>query len=306
MKKILLLSAVLLWGFTACDIKDDLDDCPGGETRIQVYVEKFQHEEGRSIPENSEAQFNTRIARMHFYLYKGDELQEQGVLDMTNVSAQTYTFTYPALSYGDYTLVLLGNTENNMPSRAIPDMDLVYPGYAVTEDYFRDSFEFTVGDREGHAYVTQLKRVQGVVRFTFLNMPAYITGVDVSLDELSSHSHRNGSYTDEYTFNRFQPESALERDENNAHSFSVLTFPTLENERTSWRVKLYRDGSEEPYFDQVILTDLQALRNQLLDLVMDFGQLGDAGSFRYYVNLDGQWDGWHDVKVPVTGPNVWN
>ena len=306
MKKILLISLSLLVMFTACDIKEDRDDCPGGETRIQVYVEKFQHEEGRSIPENSEAQFNTRIHSIYYYLYKGDDLQEQGVLDATDISAQTYTFTYPSLSYGDYTLVLLGNTENNMPSRSIPEMDLVYPGYAVTEDYFRDSFDFTVSDPDGHAYVTQLQRVQGVVRFTFLNMPAHITGIDVSLDELSSHSFRDGSYTDEYTFSRYLPQSDLVRDENNVVSFSVLTFPTLEDERTSWRVKLYRDGSEQPYFDRVVLTDLQALRNQLLDLVMDFGELGDGGSFRYYVNLDGLWDGWHDIKVPVDGPNVWN
>ena len=305
MKKILLLSAVILWGFTACDIKEDQDDCPGGETRIQVYVEKFQHEEGLTIPQNSEAQFNTRIGTMNFYLYKDGNLVEEGVIDATSISAQTYTFDYPALSYGDYTLVLLGNTENNMPSRSIPAMALVYPGYADTEDYFRDSFEFTVSDRQEHHYITQLKRVHGVVRFTFLNMPAYITGIDVSLDHLSSQNHRNGSYTDEYTFNRYQPESALERDENNAHSFSVLTFPTLSGEETSWRVKLYRDGSQTPYYDRIVLGELEVVRNQLLDLVMDFGG-GEGGGFNFYIDLDKQWDGWHDVKVPVDGPNVWN
>lgn len=303
MKKILLLSAVLLWGFTACNIKEDQDDCPGGETRIQVYVEKFQHEEGLSIPQNSEAQFNTRIGVMNFYLYKDGEMVEEGVIDATSISAQTYTFDYPSLEYGDYSLLLLGNTENNMPSRSIPDMELVYPGYATTEDYFRDFFEFTVADRQEHNYVTQLKRVQGVVRFTFLNVPDYITGIDVSLDKLSSHSHRNGSYTDEYTLSRFQQESVLTRDENNTHSFSVMTFPTLPGEQTSWRLKLYRDGSELPYYDQIAATELDVLRNQLLNLGMNFG-LGEPDGFNFFIDMDTQWDGSNGVDIPINDPGA--
>lgn len=297
MKKILLTALSLLFVLTACDIKEDREDCPGGETRIQVYVEKFQSVEGASIPNNSEAQFNTHIEVMNFYLYKDDDLVEQGQLDMSTHNAQTYSFVYPALSYGDYTLVLLGNTTDNMPeTRSVPDMDLVYPGYAKTDDYFRNSFEFTVEDREDHTYVTQLQRVQGIARFTFLNMPDYITGIDVALDELSSHSHRNGSYTDKYTLNRYLPYEDLERDESNTFTFSVMAYPTLSDEKTSWRVKLYRDDSEIPYYDQIVLTDLHLLRNQLLDLVMDFGQGSGTGEFRFYINLNGQWDGWHNVN----------
>ena len=289
----------LLFVLTACNIKDDLDDCPGGDTRIHVYVEKFQHEDGKGIPENSEAKFNTRIDVVNFYLYKGGDIVDQGTLDAAGITTQTHTFDFPELSYGDYTLVLLGNTEGNMPTRSIPDMDLVYPGYAATHDYFRDSFEFTVKDREDHAYVTQLKRVQGVVRFTFLNLPAYITGIDVSLDELSSHSHRDGSYTDEYTLNRFLPHDDLERDESNTFSFSVMAYPTLKGELGSWRVKLYRNGSAEPYYDQIVLTDLRLLRNQLLDLVMDFGQGAGPQDFNFYIDLNTRWDGWHEVGGPV-------
>ena len=317
MKKIVLTTLSLLFMLTACNVKEDLDDCPGGETRIQVYVEKFQSEEDGSMPANSEAQFNTRINDLTFYLYKGDDLVEQGELDVTGVTAQTYSFAYPSLSYGDYTLVLLGNTSNNRPAlRSIPDTDLVYPGYAKTEDYFRDSFDFTVEDKEVHTYTTQLKRVQGLVRFNFLNLPDYVTAIDVTLDELSSHSHRDGSYTDEYTFSRHLAESVLVRDAENAHSFTVMTYPTLDGEKSSWRVKVYRDGSDVPYYDRIVMTDLHVLRNQLLDLTVEFPDDPDdpdptpdpdpdPEDINFYVGLNNEWDGQNLVEVPVEGPEVW-
>lgn len=296
MKRILLLASVALVSLAGCNIHDDTDDCPGGVS-IGIYVEKFQSEEGKTIPENSEALFKTRISELIYYLYRGGELAESGTIDFSGAGGQTYTFTRNSLREGDYTLVLYANTADNRPaSRALPGWTLSYPGYERTKDYFSDRFGFKVEYNKQSEYVTQLKRVQDIVRFNFLNLPSYITRIEVELDKLSSRSHIDGTYTNEYKFEMALSGDDLQTNADGDLIVPVMTFPTLRDEASSWTVRLYRDGQSEPFYNDVVLADLHALRNQLLDLVMDTGA---GGEFSFYVNLDAKWDGSHVVGGPV-------
>lgn len=304
MKKIVILLAACFYTLTGCNsVKTGADTelCPGGECRIQVYVEKFQSQAGLSIPENSEAQFNTRIQTLSYYLYRDGSLYQSGEIPgVASITAQTYLFSRADMLPGRYELVLLGNTHDNMPQmRDAGSAELTYPGYDRTADYFMDRFEFTVSDAENHEYITQLKRVHGFVRFNFLNLPADATSVEVQLDELTSHSYINGTYDGDYLFTRLLPATELQSTATNTFTSSVMTFPTMAGQQTSWRVRLYRDGETTPYYDNLIRNDLQVVRNQLLDLTMDFGTGDGTGDFTFSVGLDSEWDSWHELVGAV-------
>lgn len=304
MKKIVILLAACFYTLTGCNsVKTGASTelCPGGECRIQVYVERFQSQAGLSIPENSETQFNTRIQTLWYYLYKNGSLYQSGEIPgVTEVTAQTYLFTRADLSQGRYELVLLANTQDNMPQmRDARSTELTYPGYDRTADYFIDRFEFMVNDAENHDYITQLKRVQGIVRFNFLNLPAEATTVEVELDELTSRSYLDGGYAGEYLFTRQLPAAELQAAANDTFTSAVMTFPTMTGEQTAWVVRLYRDGETTPYHNEVVRTDLQVVRNQLLDLTMDFGTGDGTGDFSFSVGLDNEWDSWHELVGAV-------
>lgn len=299
MKRILLGLAAVLFVFTAC-IKKDLEECPpvipasGSTLAVNVFVERFQGTMPVRALANTEEKFNDRIQKLQYYLYLDDKVVEKGVIEgVKDITAPSYLFMRENLAPGNYKLAFLANTNEGIMKSVTDVLDeiiVIYPGYERTEDYFVEVFPFTITETKAHhEFDALLKRMQGVVRYNFKNLGPDIRAIEIKMDGLCWHGCINGRYMEDYEITRRVDISDITKAGERNTSFFMGTFPTMENRKSSWTLKLYTEDSY-PYYDKMVTDTLQVVRNQLLDIT---AELNDA-EIIFTVEVDKKWDGSSD------------
>jgi len=280
--------------FSSC-IKDGLDECPEGTVRIHLFVEKFRNKSQNPL-DDRELDFGQRVSHIRYYLYKDGKLKEQEVLEkFKTIAKDSYTFDFNQLDFGDYKLVVVANSAKKALTGDGIDADkllLTYPGSADTEDFFTAVFPFKVSSNAPAEYNVGLLRTQGVIRYTFKNMPADVTGIGVVMRNVSSLKWVTGDYAENCEANRtFTVIKQVNRKSNEEEQEYVIgTFPTLRNQKSAYYLSLFRGRDAEPYYQQMITDTLTVLRNQLLDITATFS----GGSFDFEVDINNEWNGGSD------------
>lgn len=269
-------------------VKEDLDPCPVGNVKMNVYAEKFQNTSENAM-DNTEGRFADRIRHLRYFLYQEGKLKEKGVVsNLSAVNGAFYTLNWQNLDFGDYQLVVVGNSTADAltgDESSADNLLLTYPGADLTEDYFSAVFPFKVDCDCTTEYNVGLSRVQGVVRYTFKNIPADLTDIEVGMTGITNLKHITGNYEGAGTATHHYsvvPVGAV----TDPH-FSIGTFPTLPDKKAVFSMKLYRNHETTPYYDQVVTDTLQIRRNQLLDIVTTFSD----GKISFEVKMDASWNG---------------
>lgn len=305
MKKLLLIAAVI-FGITACVQDGDLPPCPvpGSGVDINVYAERFngvldaELDDSRAdIPAVTwEERFMDRIVKLYYLLYKDNVLIEKGaVADMTGINGSYYTFSRENLEAGSYRLFMMANCPDMEVFPDNPEEIMIrYPGHDTTDDYFVMSQPFEVYSDTRASYNAHLKRMHGVVRFTFYDLEPCIRKIDVHIDGLSQTGCIMGTYSDDYHLNISIPVGSLGRAEGDTQQIVGL-FPTLEGGVSRWDVKVYREDGETLYYEGVIPDDISVIRNQLLDLRATF----QDGEMVFDIQVNKQWEDANDGGTVV-------
>lgn len=278
----ILLIALLL---TGC-IREKLEPCPEGQVRIKIYVEKFQSGTDNLL-HDPEGSFNNRIKNLRYYLYQGNDLLEQGLLtDVQTVTDSSYVFERNGLSFGDYRLLLIGNSRDEiiMGTPDHPDnLWIVYPGVERTEDYFSTDFPFTVDCNCTQTYRTGLMRVHGVIRYSFRDIPSHVTAMEMSMSNLTAKKQITGHY-DEAT----EVTKRIVLDNRRADEDIVIgTFPTPQGQHSAYHLKIYTNNSPDPWYDKQVTDTLTVRRNQLLEITTRFS----LSNPQFEVTVDPVWEG---------------
>lgn len=269
-------------------IKEDLDPCPLGRVKVNVYAEKFQNFSENAM-DNVEGSIKDRIRHLRYYLYREGKMEQKGIVsDWSAVNGAFYALTWEGLEWGDYELILVGNSTKNALSgdeNIADNLVLTYPGNELTEDYFAAVLPFTVNCDCELEFNTALSRLQSVVRYTFKNIPADLTDIEVEMSRLATKKYITGSYEGEGS--AVKKYAVLPVRAETAAGFIIGTFPTLMDTKAVLNMKLYRNHEVEPYYNQVVTDTLKVKRNQLLDIITTFSD----GKIDFEVRIDGSWDG---------------
>lgn len=283
--KLILFLSVLL--FSAC-IRETLDPCPVGDVKIKIYVEKFQ-----SVTHNyqmdMEASFNTRIKDMHYFLFKDNALLEENrISDSSPYTTPAYTFERQGLEFGDYCLVVVSNCSAYVGGNTPSEIFFTYAGVDNKEDYFATCFPFTVDCDCQTEYNTYLERVHGVIRYTFENVPEHMTGIEMTMTNLGDKKMIDGDYSGRMEMVKRIPVGTQTRAGKDGNMTVVIgTFPTTTGERSAYKLRLYKNNEDKPWYDETVTDTLTVRRNQLLDIATRF--TGDTPSFEVLINTS--WGG---------------
>jgi len=271
-------------------VKDGETLCPEGQIKLNFYAEKFQNKSQNPLDDKEEV-FADRIGHIRYYLYKDGKLIEDKVYDkFTN--GDHFSLTYQNLDYGKYEAVVVANSKKTSltgdPVKSA-NLLLTYPGYANTEDFFTAVFPFTVNSTESKEYEVGLLRAHGVVRYTFVNMPADLSDVEVAVKNVRNEKWVTGDYADICEANhKYATLQVVTRQSiADTQGFVLGTFPTPTNEKSQYYMSLYRQGEENSYYSTMITDTLSIPRNQLVDIIATFND----GNVGFEVQLDNEWDG---------------
>lgn len=290
MKIILFLSGILF--FVSC-INEDLEPCPPdqGNVKINLYVEKFQNKSENPLA-SRETGFNLRLHYLCYYLYRGDSLIEHKIVDDLSLNTPpAYVFEWNGLDFGSYTLVVAGNCKaaGVLTGLGDPRTDLVihYPGADTTDDFFTCVFPFRVDCSCTEEFDAGLQRMHGVVRSRFVNLPADVTEIEVSVDGVYGRKTICADYDGEaIVVTKRYPVLAQTRAAE--PDYILGSFPNLPGRQSVYHVRLYTAGSDVPVFDQDITDTLPIRRNQLAEVTTTFA---DDGTFSFEIVLDKDWSG---------------
>lgn len=269
-------------------VKENLDPCPVGNVRVNVYAEKFRNVSENAM-DNVETRFTDRIGHLRYFLYQEGRLKEEGIVsDLSAVNGAFYTLSWQNLDFGDYQLVLVCNSTAHAltgDESSADNLLLTYPGADLTEDYFSAVFPFKVDCDCNSEYNVGLSRMQGVVRYTFKNLPSDLTDIGIGMKGMTSRKYITGDYEGEgnVTYNYLIIPVRAAADPN----FSIAVFPTLAGKRAAFSMKLYRNHEPAPYYDRMITDTLRIRRNQLLDIATSFSN----GEISFEILMDSSWDG---------------
>lgn len=294
MKNLSYISFALLCLLAAVScVEEDLDACPpeGGGVKVVLRVEKFRTQPPYG-PEELEESFAQRIHSLRYLLYDGRRLIEQGDLEqMRSADDGSYIFRHDLLPFGAYRLAFVANTTAGMMSGTTDSPEnrfIVYQGENAGDDHFRAYLPFEVTCPCSNEFETVLQRVHGVTRFRFEHVPASISAIEVSLDNVGERTPLNGEPDRACeVVKRVQTADLKARD---AGSFTLGTFSTLPGRKSSWRMKLYSRGDATPVYERLVTDTLRIERNQLLDLSVRFTDR----QIEYSVDVDPSWDGSND------------
>lgn len=281
---VILLSLFILSG---C-IKDGQEDCPDGTVRLNLYAEKFRNRSQNPL-DDREPVFNNIISHLRYYLYRDDILREQGlVTNFTKSSADHYAFDFTGLEYGNYKMVIVANSSKTALSGdyALADnLVITYPGALETEDFFTAVFPFTVNSSDPAEYEVGLLRTQGVIRYTFKNMPANISDIEMVMRNVCSEKWVTGDYKKTCEASRRYIIPLLRQ--TTTEDYIVGAFPNLIDQKAAYYLNIYRNRESEPYLRQLITDTLTVIRNQLLDIAVTFNN----GNLDFEIDMDSKWDG---------------
>lgn len=284
--KLLLFLSILL--FAGC-IHESLDPCPVGDVKVNIYVEKFQAVT-HNYDTDMEAAFNTRIQDIHYFLFKDNALIEEGrISDCSSYTSPPYTFQRQGLEFGDYCLAIVSNCSAYVGGNAPADLFFTYAGVDNKEDYFAVCFPFTVDCDCQTEYNAYMERTHGVIRYTFSNVPSDISGIEMTMTNVGNKKLIDGDYSGQMEAIKRIPVNAVTRAvaENNDITVTLGTFPTTTGMRSAYRLRLFKHGGEEPWYDNTVTDTLTVRRNQLLSIDTRFTE----GALSFDISVDTAWDG---------------
>ncbi|MDL2319548.1 hypothetical protein LJC45_00240 [Alistipes sp. OttesenSCG-928-B03] len=279
--------------FLACDIRLGEDPCPN--VNIKLFAEVFQNPEMEDPLHKTEANFYSRIGHLEYMLYKDGVLVDHDKFDVSG-TAPSHLLPLIGLPYGDYALIVVGNCKNNKLEGNLEDicsLKLRYPGWRSSEDFFYRLFHFSVDSEEDKEYDLGLYRAHGFVRVSFVNMPEFINKFQIRIGNVTQarEIEKRTFITrhDEATSFDISNSTNLEED-----CFIVGTFPSLKSSDalttagTPIYIDLFHDGDPDtPYYTECAGTDLEIVRNHLLNLRLIFND----GETSFDISLDTDWDG---------------
>lgn len=275
--------------------RENLKNCWEGDVSIRVMAERFQEVPGGA----SEEKISDRIETLRYYLYYENVLFQQGSVDSkAALDVQQYILTFPKLKFGNYSLALLANVDENeiKATEHCEDLLFDYPGSSDTKDYFVSCYEFKVDCECGFDDFVVLYRAQGVAQFQLKDLPENITEVEVELDQLNStcgvDTAYQGSVVTSYRL------KVNHNSKSNIFSFAIGSFPTISNEQTSVVLRLYADGDPEFVAYEEKVGEINVLRNQLVRINADFNH-DISGKVQFGIQVNPAWDGIGGGEVPV-------
>lgn len=284
----LLLSVLLL---TSSCITEGEELCPTGDVRLHLYAEKFQNRSQNPL-DAKEEKFCDRVSHLRYFLYKGDILSQEGIVsEFNDKDINCYSLDFDNLDYGEYQVLLVCNSSKKAllgDAKKAEDLYLAYPGSTETEDFFTAFFSFNVNSEEKKEYDIGLLRAQGIIRYSFVNMPSDVTKMQIVMENVAGEKWITGDYkniyrnTQDYTITK-----PLRDSETNA--YVIGTFPTVVNEKSSYFLSLFREGEEEPFISELITDQVDIIRNQLIDITAIFKD----GKIDCLIQLNNEWDGWN-------------
>lgn len=286
--KIKIAGILLLMIVVSGCVKDGLDECPEGNVRLNLFVEKFRNKSQNPL-DDREDNFTDRVNHLRYYLYRDNVLRQQGIITkFTKATSPSYTFDLTNLEYGDYQMVVVANSNKTALSgdaALSKNLLLTFPGCADTEDYFTSVFPFSVNSNETNEYDVGLLRTHGVIRYTFKNMPSDISDIEVVMRNVSNEKWITGDYMNSYEASRKYVLIPLAK-QSAAEDYVIGTFPSLKGERSAYYLNMYRNNEDTPYLKQMITDTLTVVRNQLLDIAVTFNQ----GELSFEIDLDSKWE----------------
>lgn len=276
-----------LFALAGC-VKENLAPCPVGNVRVNVYAEKFRNVSENAL-DNVETRFTDRIQHLRYFLYREGKLKEKGIVsDWSAVNSAFYTLSWQNLDFGDYRLVLVCNsTAKAMTGDELSADNLLvtYPGADLTEDYFSAVFPFQVDCDCNSEYNVGLSRMQGIVRYSFKNIPSDLTDIEIGMKGTASRKYITGDYEGDgnasYKYSVVPVRAVADP------NFSMALFPTLPDKKAVFSMKLYRNHEATPYYDRMVTDTLRIRRNQLLDIATNFSN----GEISFEILMDSSWDG---------------
>lgn len=278
--------------FTGC-IKEDLEECPAGDVRVNIYVEKFQARPSDGAA-GREAVFNKRIDHLRYLLYKEGQLMSEGVLaDGLQCRDSAYVFRLPKLGWGRYQLIMAANCEDLTLAGDADKLLVAYPGVDKGKDYLTFSLPFTVDCNCELQYTACLSRMHGVVRYLFEGVPANVKVIEMRMTHLGNQCAIGGKYdgdnevTKRVEIDKLSPSDADSLSKTNRLSVVVGSFPTTTGKRSAYHLTLYEDPASSPWMQEMISDTLTVERNQLLEILTRF----DQGRPSFEVHVDTRWDG---------------
>lgn len=278
--------------FTGC-IKEDLEECPSGNVRVNIYVEKFQARPSDGAG-GREAVFNKQIGHLRYLLYKEGQLMSEGVLnDGLQCRDSAYVFHLPKLEWGHYQLIMAANCEDLTLTGDADNLLVAYPGVEKGKDYLTFSLPFTVDCDCELQYTACLSRMHGVVRYLFEGIPENIKVLEMRMTHLGNRYRIGGEYDgDNEVVKRVELDklslpdtSGLEKTDQ--LSVVVGSFPTATGKQSAYYLTLYEDPASSPWLEEMVSDTLTVERNQLLEILTRF----DKEKPSFEIHVDTRWEG---------------
>ncbi len=303
-KKIKIIGLFLFVVLLSACVKDGEDLCPPeprsltGSAIIHVYAEKFRNKSQNPL-DDREAVFTDRITHLRYFVYKNNELHDEGIIDkFPKAAPSSYTFSLSDLEKGEYKMVLIANSaKKSLTGLAAKSANLLltFPGCLDNEDYFTAVFPFSIKDDRNTEYEVGLMRTNGVIRYTFNNMPEEVSDIEVIMKNVYLEKWIDGDYKNICEANMKYLITPRKKQAWIDGEYVIGTFPTPTNEFSAFHINLYRNGEPEPYMSRMVTEDLSVLRNQLIDIAVTFNN----GELDFIVDLDSDWDGSSSGSVEI-------
>lgn len=287
------LASLGLLSAVSC-IEEDLAVCPsgGGGVTVALCVEKFRTRPPYQLSDLEET-FGTRIHSMQYLLYAEGRLIEQGsIAGIQSVEGGSCLFRHDTLPFGAYRLAFIANTSASSMAGTADAPETYYITYQGTgreDDHFRADLSFEITCPYRNEFETVLQRVYGVTRFRFEQVPAEITSIEVSLDNVGERIPVCGEPDRSCKVaKRISTEELASRA---GGTYTLGTFSTLPGMKSSWRMKLYAGDETAPVYDRLITDTLRIERNQLIDLKARFKEEDFRNGIEFLVDVNSSWDG---------------
>ena len=287
---------LMLVALTSC-VKETLQECPTGNVRIDLYVEKFQT--NSVLPtEDAEEVFNQRIQFLNCVLYKDNKfVLDTTISDVTVASKPYFTIFLPDMDFGNYEMVIIANCDTTVLQGDchIPgNRNLIYPGVDKVKDLFAANLNFTLDCNCTAQFQTKLKRLVGVVHFSFRKLPTDIKEAEVTIHGVNK-SLGIGGYTQSVDVTRRFPVNILTR--SGDPGMMTAVFPTAKDLPGTFRLRLFNDEGDVAVYDKVAPDPVNIVRNQLVELLSDFSN----GELTFEIKVNTPWEdlvNGGEVEVP--------
>jgi len=113
-----------------------------------------------------------------------------------------------------------------------------------------------------------------------------VIALGVDMENVGLQKWVTGDYRDTFIANRRFDIIPVTR-QAATEDYIIGTFPTVTDGYSTFRLSLFREGEEKAYLSQMISDNLTVVRNQLLEISVNY----EDGEFSFEVTMDSSWNG---------------